>query len=111
MKNHDFKLTRDDFARQLHESLRELYPDQVIQGDIIHKMIIESGTPGTDLMFPARDFADISNLDPKGLIMRLYNELKMEFEKNLHDKFLFEMTIDDNFIYFKTLEPESENEG
>jgi hypothetical protein len=107
MPKDNFKLTRDDIARQIHFSIRELYPKQILDGNIIHKMIIESGAEGTGLIFPAGSFAEVNGFEPKKFISDLFRTLNLEMEKNLHDKFLFEILVDDDSIYFKLTDPNS----
>jgi hypothetical protein len=107
MANDKFVLSRDEIAREVHRALKELYPEQKLEGNIIHKMLIEIHPAGTGFMFPIRDYAFINNLDQKEFLLRLFRELSIESEKNLHDKFLFEMSLDDHCIYFKMINKES----
>ncbi|SYZ73251.1 hypothetical protein TRIP_C21369 [Candidatus Zixiibacteriota bacterium] len=104
MSRENFKLSRDDIARQIHYAIRELHPDHQLDGNIVHKMIIESGDKGTALIFPAGNFAEINGFEPKKFVRDLYRTLNLEMEKNLHDKFLFEILVDDNFIHFKLMD-------
>lgn len=102
-----YKLSRDEIARQVHAGLKELYPEHKLDGNIIHKMLLDMFPSGTGYMFPVKDYASIHNLDPKEFLVKLFRELSIESEKNLHDKFLFEMSLDDNFIYFKVITADS----
>ncbi len=107
MSDSIFKLSRDEIARQLHAALRELLPEHKLDGNIVHKMLLEMHPSGTGYMFPVKDYASIHNLDPREFLAKLFHELSIESEKNLHDKFLFEMSLDDNFIYFKVITADS----
>ncbi len=106
MAERDFHLSRDDIARQIHHSVCELYPGRILDGNIIHKMLIEKGESGSALMFPAGEYAQVNGLEQKEFVRNLYHVLNLEMEKNLNDKFLFEILVDDNFIYFKLLDSE-----
>jgi len=103
MENSAFKLSRDEIARQVHAALKELYPDHKLDGNIVHKMLLEMFPPGTAYMFPVKEYASIYDLDTKEFLVKLFREFSVESEKNLHDKFLFEMSLDDNSIYFKVI--------
>ncbi|MCX6827582.1 MAG: hypothetical protein NTV06_10030 [candidate division Zixibacteria bacterium] len=103
MKDFQFRLTRDDLARQLHLTLRELYPEKSINGNIIHKMLIESTPEKSGFAFPAADFAEINGINSQEFLEDLFRELSVESEKNLHDKFLFEISKDSHSIFFKML--------
>jgi hypothetical protein len=96
----EYKLTKEEISRQLHQMIQDLYPESSYDPNLIHKLLFES-RPGEVFMFPAGDFAEINNLDSTDFADKLHTELDIEFEKNLHDKFLFEMTRDDNTIFFK----------
>jgi len=102
-----FRLSRDEIAREVHAALKELYPEHKLDGNIVHKMLLEMFPPGTGFMFPVKDYASLHDLDPKDFLAKLFRELSIESEKNLHDKFLFEMSIDDNFIYFRVIAADS----
>jgi len=103
----DYKLTKEEISRQLHQTIQDLYPESSYNPNLIHKLLFES-TPGEAFMFPARDFAEYSNINTTDFIDKLHTELSVEFEKNLHDKFLFEMTRDDNAIFFKSIKNKSD---
>ena len=98
----EYKLTKEEVTRQLHQSIQDLYPESNYDPNLVHKLLFET-KPSESFLFPAKDFAEFSNLDPADFINRLHSELSVEFEKNLHDKFLFEMTRDDNTIFFTAL--------
>lgn len=98
----EYKLTKEEITRQLHQTIQDMYPESSYNPNLIHKLLFES-KPGETFMFPARDFAEFTHLDAADFTDKLHKELGVEFEKNLHDKFLFEMTRDDNTIFFKAL--------
>jgi len=50
------------------------------------------------------DFARINDMETADVIQKLYIELGIEFEKNLHDKFYFVMTKDNESLHFKTVQ-------
>jgi hypothetical protein len=104
----EFKLTKDEIVREIMQIAREQYPDISLKADLIHKMTFES-SPGKQFMFPAGDYAALNNLDEKEFVDKLHDGLGIEFEKNLHDKFLFEMSREENMIYFNTIQ-NGENE-
>ncbi len=95
-------MTKEEITRQLHQTIQDLYPESSYNPNLIHKLLFES-KPGEAFMFPAKDFAEFSYLDSTDFVDKLHTELGVEFEKNLHDKFLFEMTRDDNTIFFTAL--------
>jgi len=66
--------------------------------------MLSESKPGEMFVFPAKEFAESVNLVNSDFVDKLYLELGIEFEKNLHDKFLFEMTKDDNNIIFTSIE-------
>lgn len=99
----EFKLTKDELVREILHIVCEQYPEKSLTADLIHKMIFES-TPGEKFMFPAGDYAVFNNLDKDEFADKLHDGLGIEFEKNLHDKFLFEMSREENIIYFSTIQ-------
>ena len=103
----EYKLIKEEITRQLHQTIQDLYPESNYDPNLIHKMLFES-TPGEVFMFPARDFAEFSSIDTTDFVNKLHTELSVEFEKNLHDKFLFEMTRNDDTIFFKLVKSSSD---
>jgi hypothetical protein len=110
MKDHYFKLTREDLARQIHQGIREVYPDLIFEGNIVHEMLIVEEPAGSGFIFPAGDFAAACDLGRGDFVGKLRMELGIEFEKNLHDKFLFDMKMDGELIYFRPIKSEFEND-
>jgi ribosome assembly protein YihI (activator of Der GTPase) len=100
-----FKLTKEELTRQLHQTIQELCPEIENDPNLIDKLLTEL-EQGRQFVFPAEAFADEGGINPDDFIDRLYLELGIEFEKNLHDKFLFEMTRDNNSIIFTAIESE-----
>jgi hypothetical protein len=98
-----FKLTREDLARQIHQGIREAYPELSFEGNVIHKMIIEEEPSGSGFIFPAGDFGEFCGLKRGEFVAGLKMELGIEFEKNLHDKFLFSMVMEGDMIYFRPI--------
>jgi hypothetical protein len=105
-----FQLSRDDLARQLHQVAREAYPDNCLDGKLIHAILIEQSPAGSGFAFPAREYALQNNISPEEFLPKLYHELSIEFEKNLHDKFFFEMHRDNDCIYFSLIETDKTDE-
>ncbi len=103
----EFKLIKEELTRQLHQTIQELYPESQYDPNLINKLLLES-EPGRQFIFPANEFAESGNLDAVNFINSLFLELGIEFEKNLHDKFLFEMTRDDNTIFFTAIKGNSD---
>ncbi len=105
-----FQLSRDDLARQLHQAAREAFPHFRLAGKLIHSMLIEQKPAGSSFVFPAREYALKNNISPEEFLPRLYHELSIEYEKNLHDKFFFEMHRDNNCIYFSLIDTDRKDE-
>jgi len=105
-----FQLSRDELARQLHQAAREAYPDYRLEGKLIHAILIEQMPAGSGFVFPAREYALNNNISPEEFLARLYHELSIEYEKNLHDKFFFKMHRDDDCIYFSLIETDRTDE-
>ena len=110
MKDKYFKLTREDLARQIHQGVREVYPDLAFEGNIVHKMLIVEEPVGSGFIFPAGDFAEACGLVRREFVGKLRMELGIEFEKNLHDKFLFDMKIEGESISFHPIKSEFGND-
>jgi len=100
-------LIKEELTRQLHQTIQELYPEGNYDPNLIDKILFES-EPGKLFTFPAKEFAESGNLHADDFINKLYLELGIEFEKNLHDKFLFKMTRDENTIYFTAVKGNSD---
>jgi len=97
----EYKLTKEELVVQIHHTLRELFPDRLFSPDeIMNNLIIDSS--GITFMVP--DFARINDMETADVIQKLYIELGIEFEKNLHDKFYFVMTKDNESLHFKTVQ-------
>ena len=101
------KLSRDNLARQIHLVLQGMYPDKNLQANVIHKMIIETQPDGAGFKFPANEFAEYNDIDERDLAGKLYKELGVEFEKNLHNKFFFEISENAGSISFKMIGDDS----
>lgn len=99
-----YKMTRDELTRQIHQTLREIYPHSDFSAGQIFKMIDESSEKNNVLIFKAAEFAEINEIDKTEFMTGLYIELGVEFEKNLHDKFYFTMTKDETTLTFKMIE-------
>jgi len=102
----EYELTKDELTRQIHLTLRDIYPREDITADTIFEFISETAGQSKELVFRAADFAQMYEIDKKEFLSRLYIELGIEFEKNLHDKFYFIMTKDDAVLTFKMIESE-----
>jgi hypothetical protein len=96
-----YKLTKEELTRQIHQTLRELYSDVIITSDDIKDKI---HVTKDGITFLCSDFASEMNFNSAELIQNLYIELGIEFEKNLHDKYYFMMTKDDESLHFRILE-------
>jgi hypothetical protein len=105
-----FQLSRDELARQLHQAAREAYPELRLEGKLIHILLIEQIPAGSSFVFPAREYALKNNIPPEEFLRKLYYELSIEYEKNLHDKYFFEMHRDDDCIYFSLIDTDRINE-
>ena len=99
-----YRLTKDELAMQIHQTLREIYPGQLILTEDILKALIENDS---GIIFNAAELAAVNNIDPDEFIQKIYIELGIEFEKNLHDKTYFMMTKDNDSLYFKILDDEN----
>lgn len=86
----DYKLTKDELMAQIHRTLRELYRDRLMSPEEILDNLVEDNY---GISFMAYNFAEINVIEPDEMIRKLYIELGIEFEKNLHDKFYFVMKI------------------
>lgn len=100
----EYELTKDELTRQIHQTLRDIYPEKDISADTVFDMISESTGRSKELIFRAADFAQLHEIDRAEFMTGLYVELGIEFEKNLHDKFYFIMTKDDSVLTFKMIE-------
>jgi hypothetical protein len=103
----EFRLTRDELARQLHQTLTDLYPERNFDASIIHQMIVDMKSDGSYYIFPAAHFAEFSGMESSGFVDSLQEELGIEYEKNLHDKFLFDMTREEGNLIFKAVTGQS----
>ncbi|UCD17745.1 MAG: hypothetical protein JSV44_02250 [Candidatus Zixiibacteriota bacterium] len=99
-----YKIRREEVARQIHRALREVYPDCKIGGSDVVRLVAETTPDGGKITFLAAQLAAELNLDPKALIADIFRELGVEYEKNLHDKFLFEMKCDNEKIHFESID-------
>jgi hypothetical protein len=95
-------LNRDEIARQIHLLLGEIYPEGRFDADIIVKMITYPAHGENEMAFQAAAYARMTGLDESELLERLFRELEIQTEKNLHDKYLFEMSRDKDSIFFKS---------
>ena len=98
-----FRLDREEIARQIHLVIREIYPDQEVDGNLIHKMIQEAGTEGDKMIFPAGEFGEVTGMAGTDFARQVYLELGVEYEKNLHDKFYFTIRREEGNIIFETV--------
>lgn len=96
----EYKLSKEELARQIHQALREAYPDVAVISEDIKDNLHETKD---GITFLCNNFAAAINFNPVELIQKLYIELGIEFEKNLHDKYYFMMTKDDESLHFKML--------
>lgn len=104
-------LSRDEIARQIHFTLRQLYPEKEFDSSLIHRMIVMTDLNATRFVFPADHFASVSSLQTDTFVDDLYRELGIEFEKNWHDKSFFTMTKRDNTIIFEAVAVGSDDRG
>ncbi len=97
-----YRLTKEELARQIHQALRERYQgmDSIA---VLREFLIEDEA---GITFNVKEFAIKNDLEGGEILSSLYIELGIEFEKNLHDKFYFMMTKDDESLYFKMIEDE-----
>ncbi len=93
-------LTKEELVVQIHHTLRELFPDRIFSPNEIKNSLVADDS-GITFMVP--DFARINDMETADIIQKLYIELGIEFEKNLHDKFYFVMTKDNESLHFKTV--------
>ena len=98
-----FELTREELTRQLYQTIQELYPDRLHDPNRIDNLLSEPDQARM-FVFRAKEFAESAGFAAEDFMQKLYLELGIEFEKNLHDKFLFEMTRNDNNIIFTPIE-------
>jgi hypothetical protein len=101
MMRSEYVLNRDEFARQIHLLLGEIYPEGRFDADLIVKMITYPVHGENEMAFQAAAYARMSGFDESELPERLFRELEIQIEKNLHDKYLFEISRDKNSIFFK----------
>jgi len=104
-------LSKDEIARQIHLTLKQLYPENEFDPALIHRMVARTGPEGTGFMFPAREFASASSMETDTFIDDLYRELGIEFEKNWHDKSFFTMIKDNDSIIFKVVGKGFDDQG
>jgi len=98
----DFKLSREELAGEICRAINESCPDFSLSNELIFEAINEL-TESEQFIFPAKEFAISNNLNGEQFLNKLFLTLGIEFEKNLHDKFLFEMSRDNDNIIFKTI--------
>ncbi len=98
----EFKLSKEELAGEIYRAINEIYPELIFSNELIYNAINDS-IKGSWFKFSAVKFANDNNLDSQEFIDRLYKCLGIEFEKNLHDKFLFEMSRDNDNILFKMI--------
>lgn len=97
-----FRLEKEEIARQIHYAVREIYPERQFDADLIYEMLVEEKAVTQTIVFLAERFAEVNGLDKIEFSVSLYCELDVEFEKNLHDKFLFTMKREEGNIVFQT---------
>ncbi len=97
----EFKLIKEEIVRQVHHTIKDLCPECEIDGAAVDDFMIDKNGDDSTLVFEAARFADRFNLDSSRLIDDLYRELGIEYEKNLHDRFLFSLLRNDKAIYFE----------
>lgn len=97
----NYKLTVKELTVQVHHVLRDLYPDTALDPSAISGFITEDDNR---LIFEAGKVALRFGLDKTETVKKIYRELGVEFEKNLHDKYYFKMTAEDDNLIFEMLE-------
>jgi hypothetical protein len=98
-----YKLHREEVARQVHYVIREIYREFDFDGDSVLKHIVCEKNDENAFVFSARRFADEYGIEIIGFIESVNRELGIEYEKNLHDRFLFSMSHDESAIYFRQI--------
>ena len=98
-----YSIQREEVARQVHHVIREIYRNYEFDGDSIIRNIVSDNEDDRSFVFNARQFAEEYDIEPEGFIDNLCRELGIEYEKNLHDRFLFSMSHDESAIYFKQI--------
>ena len=93
----EYKLTINELTVQLHHILAELYPNVSYGAADIKNCIVESDKK---LILSVEKLGLLTEVSVEDMTSRLYRELGIEYEKNLHDKFYFEMRRDGNRIIF-----------
>ncbi len=96
----EFKLNKEEIAREIHHLLREEYPDKNIDGTTIADFIGNLSAVKSGLAFNVRGYCEKTGMNPEQTAKQILFGLEIELEKNLHDKILFSIALKGNNIEF-----------